>query len=117
MKSRTLSTPVTETEFQAQVVELATITGWRHLHVRRSVGRGKKWVTATNLPGWPDLVLMRPPHELLFRELKVPGGIVSQQQAEMLAFLDQFPFCSAGVWWPSDWDEIQRTLARRPRPV
>jgi len=51
--------PITHTEWQGRVVDLAHMLGWSHLHVRRSIGRGRRWVTATNVEGWPDLFLWR----------------------------------------------------------
>jgi len=103
----------TENEFQEQVIELAHMQGWRHLHVRRTIGKGNRWVTATNLKGWPDLVLMRPPDGLLFIELKVPPNGPSAEQQEMLNYLSGFPFAEAGIWTPDDWPVIELALRRR----
>lgn len=47
---------LTEATWQQQVIDLAHALGWRHMHVRRSIGKGRTWVTATNVP-WPDLTL------------------------------------------------------------
>lgn len=106
----------THTEFQQQIVELAHAFGWRHLHVRRTVGRGKKWVTATNLKGWPDLYLMRPDRGYVAAELKIPPDKATPEQAELLAYLGSMPSTVAKLWTPADWDDIQATLAvRRPR--
>lgn len=102
-----------EATFQAQVVELAGICGWRHLHVRRSIGKGQRWTTATNIKGWPDLMLMRPPDELVFAELKVPPHGTTPEQDEVLAFLGGFTIARTVVWTPDDWDDIQATLAKR----
>lgn len=44
---------MTEADWQGQVIDLAHAYQWRHLHVRRTIGKGKKWVTATNVAGWP----------------------------------------------------------------
>lgn len=90
------------------VLELARVLGWKHLHVRRSIGKGRKWVTATNVP-WPDLTLWRPgslrnPDRggFLVRELKV-ADVWQPGQKEVLAEL-----AGAGVdsdvWWPADLD-------------
>lgn len=103
--------PATEAEFQAQVVELARITRWEHLHVRRTIGRGRKWTTATNLAGWPDLLLWRP-GRIVAAELKSESGKTTAEQDAVLASL-----AAAGVetfvWRPSDWDEIAAVLGRR----
>lgn len=61
---------MTETEFQQQVVDLAHVLGWRHMHARRSRGKGGKWTTATNVP-WPDLTLWHPRRGFIVRELKL----------------------------------------------
>lgn len=102
---------VTEAEFQAQVVHLAHVCGWRTMHVRHSIGRGQSWTTATSLAGWPDLALWRP-GQFLLRELKSDTGRVRPEQDEVLASL-----CAAGVdarvWRPKDWPEIEATLTRR----
>ena len=42
---------MSEQVWQQQFVQLAGYLGWKHLHVRRSLGRGRKWVTATNIEG------------------------------------------------------------------
>lgn len=43
----------TEAEFQEQLVQLAHLFGWAHLHVRRTIGRHREWTTSTNVKGWP----------------------------------------------------------------
>jgi hypothetical protein len=108
-------TDPTEAEFQEQVVQLARLCGWRHLHVRRSIGRGTRWTTATNLIGWVDLTLMRPPDGLIFAELKRRGGQPTPEQTEMVDFLSGFPFALAVVWTPDDWPAIETALGV-PRP-
>lgn len=117
MTSRTVHAP-TEAEFQAQVVELAGICGWEHNHTRRTIGRGRKWVTATSRTGWPDLTLWHPSGGgVLFVELKTDTGKVSADQQRTLTSL-----ASSGaevhVWRPRDWDTIvARLQAPRGRSV
>lgn len=108
-----MAATVTHAIFQDQVVDLAHITGWRHLHVRRSIGRGNKWVTATNLKGWPDLFLMRPDVGYVAAELKIPPDSPSVEQAELITFLSTMPATRAYVWTPNDWPEIESTLSVR----
>lgn len=70
---------------QEQVTQLLTMTGWRWLHVRKSVGKGNKWRTTTNVKGWPDLAPCwspRQPGRFLALELKVPPDKLSADQAE-----------------------------------
>lgn len=93
----------THTEFQEQVVQVAHLYGCRHLHVRRTVGRGRKWTTATNVIGWPDLTIWRAPDLLLFVELKVPPDFLTREQSEVLADLGRLAFARAECWtWSPD---------------
>jgi hypothetical protein len=100
---------VSEADFQKQVVELAGICGWHHLHVRRTIGRGRKWTTSTNLAGWPDLLLWRT-GEVIAAELKSERGVVSPEQCEVLDSLrDAGVRCF--VWRPSDFEAIAKVLS------
>jgi hypothetical protein len=101
----------THVEFQAQVVELSNVFSWRHLHVRRAIGKGRKWVTATNLKGWPDLFLFRPDRGYVAAELKIPPDKATPEQEELLEYLGRMPATVAKLWTPDDWDEIKATLA------
>jgi hypothetical protein len=104
---------VTETEFQEQVVELARLLGWRSMHVRRSIGKGRRWTTATSCAGWPDLTLWDPrAGGVLFVELKADRGVVSLDQLEVHASL-RAAGADVRVWRPADWDEVEATLNRR----
>ncbi len=80
-----------EREFQRQVLQLA----------RRSA------------PGFPDLVLVRPPR-LLFVELNTATRRLRPEQCE---WLDALAECSSApevhLWRTSSWNEIEATLARR----
>lgn len=103
----------TEAEHQAQVIELAHMLGWHHLHVRRSIGKGRTWVTATNIVGWPDLVLFRPADDgqqhLIFAELKSESGKLTPEQEQVLDDLRRSG-CEVHVWRPSDMDAIAKRL-------
>jgi hypothetical protein len=92
-----------EREWQQQVVDTATLYGWRHFHaydMRRSD------------PGWPDLVLCRPP-EVLVVELKSSTGRLSAPQKEWLSALSGCGLETA-VWRPEDFDAVHARLRRRP---
>jgi len=100
----------TEAEFQQQVIELAHLLGWKHLHVRRTIGRKNQWVTSTNVKGWPDLFMWNERSRLVIAaELKSAKGEATPEQEEVLASLH-----AAGIqtylWRPSDWDEITAAL-------
>ncbi len=101
---------ITEAVFQEQVVELAHMLGWEHMHVRRSIGKGRSWTTATNVAGWPDLVLWSERQcRVIAAELKSQTGKATVEQLDVLTSLGR-----AGVesflWRPSDLDDIQRIL-------
>jgi hypothetical protein len=104
---------VTETAFQAQVVELARICGWRCNHIRRSIGKGRRWTTATSVVGWPDLMLYRP-GQFLAVELKTDTGKLTADQSKVLDDL-RAAGIDARCWRPADFPEIQATLTRRPQ--
>lgn len=91
--------PLSEKEFQAQVVELARLLGWIVYHPFLS-----KWSER----GWPDLTLIRPPR-LVFAELKRDGAKTTPAQDRFLALLGE---CGQEVylWRPVDWDQLQETL-------
>lgn len=69
---------IPEAEWQTTVEDLARVYGWRVYHTRDS--RGSE-------PGFPDLVLVRPPR-LIFAELKRERGRVSPTQQSWLQALD-----------------------------
>lgn len=104
---------MTEAEWQAQVIELAHFLGWRHLHVRRSIGKGKRWTTATNVDGWPDLFLWnvrRPERGLVAIELKSGTGTVTAEQHQVLSEL-QAAGVRTMVARPADLDAVHAMLA------
>lgn len=110
----TVRTKLTEAEFQEQVLEVAHTYGWKHLHVRRSIGKGRRWTTSTNVP-WPDLTLWRPGRGggFLVRELKV-ADVWQDGQKDVIAELVAAGV-DADVWWPHDFDNdrIVTELSRR----
>jgi hypothetical protein len=95
----TVANSLSEANFQQQVLDLATVYGWRHFHVRDS---------RRSDPGWPDLVLLRPP-KLLIVELKRETGRLSVAQSDWLRLLEM---CGVDVrvWRPSSWPDIEATL-------
>ena len=108
--------PMSEATWQEQLLDLAHLLGWKHLHVRRTIGRGKKWVTATNVIGWPDLSLWSERQQrIIFVELKSETGKPTPEQIEVLASLGK-----AGqevyLWRPSDL-EAAKVILQGPRPT
>ena len=60
-------------------------------------------------PGFPDLVLVRPPR-ILFAELKTQGGRVRPEQQVWLDGLGRCGDVETFLWRPADWDSILETL-------
>lgn len=113
-KPRMAAAKVDEATWQAQLIELAHMLGWAHLHVRRSIGKGRRWVTATNLDGWPDLTLIRPTEgydgEIIFVELKAEAGKVTDEQLAVHDMLRKAGH-DVYVWRPSDLEAAQARLS------
>lgn len=103
---------ITHEQWQAQVVDLLHLLGWQHLHVRRTIGRGKKWTTSTNRVGWPDLFLWHPRHGFAAIELKVGRDKATDEQLQVLAELE-----AAGaqtmVAYPADVYDLKTMLQGR----
>jgi VRR-NUC domain len=93
--------PEPETEFQAKVLELARIYRWRAFHTYDS---------RRSTPGFPDLVLIRPPR-LIFAELKSARGALTVDQKEWLTDL-AFCMVEAYVWHVGDIQHVTEVLAR-----
>lgn len=102
-----------EADFQQQVIELLHVYGWRHLHVRRSIGRGgggRKWQTTTNVKGWPDLFCWHEGQQrTLAAELKSETGKATDEQLEVLASL-RAAGVEVHVWHPADLDRLPAIL-------
>jgi hypothetical protein len=97
-----------EQTFTDGVKRYAIRGGWLPYHTLRSKGSD---------PGFPDLILMRPPR-LVIAELKVAGGTVTDwQQAwltgfEILARLaGPHLIIEIYVWRPADWPTIEAVLS------
>jgi len=103
--------PMLEKDWQGRVVDLARLMGWRIAHFRPAQ-TAKGWRTSmTGSPGWPDLVLLRPPR-LILAELKVASPVRPDQQ-EWLDQLGQVPGVECFVWRPDDWDGVIDILRRK----
>jgi hypothetical protein len=86
-------------EFQAQVLQLARLCGWRVYHTHDSRRRAV---------GFPDLVLVKGPY-LIFAELKCDKGRLTEAQEEWIAAL-RAAGAPAYCWRPGDWSDIERIL-------
>lgn len=94
-----------EAHFQAAVIRLARLHGWRVYHTHDS---------RRSEPGFPDLVLAHPLHGLMFRELKTNRGTLTPEQAEWISLL-QMTGADAATWRPMDMDRIKRELGAERR--
>lgn len=91
-----------EASFQAQVVKLAKLLGWRHYHThdsRRSPG------------GFPDLVLVKKGRLVIYAELKSDTGKPTEEQTSWLDDLRAAAGLHVYLWRPSDFPEIVRILS------
>lgn len=101
---------VTEAGFTYTVIQYARLQGWRVCHFRPAM-TSKGWRTAVqgDGKGFPDLVLCRR-GVLIFAELKVGSRKLTVEQQYWLGALAMTGHL-ATVWYPDQWDEIERVLA------
>jgi hypothetical protein len=105
---------VDEAAFQGEVMRTALTLGLLAYHPYRS---------QKSVPGFPDTVIVGA-RGVLYRELKMPRGVVSPDQLYWIAALTEAGQ-DAGVWRPEHWPnlivaEMQglgRLVARRPAPT
>jgi hypothetical protein len=97
------------------VVELAALLQWRVFHDKatnapRRCPKCKEPIRLPrNVPGFPDLLLVKD-GRLIVAELKSETGQVSKAQALWLAAFSLVPGIEVAIWRPTQWDEIKRTL-------
>lgn len=92
-----------EKRFTDSVRLAARQLGWMEYHTYRST---------RSTPGFPDLVLIKPPR-LIWAELKMPRGRITEPQRHWFRSL-VLSGQECYIWRPSDWDEILRILQRDP---
>lgn len=108
--------PISEAEWQAQVVDLATMLGYQVLHVRRSIGGTKQgWRTTTSIVGWPDLLCFGP-RGIVALELKVGKNRPTAEQLAVLTALEQAG-ARVMVAWPADLDAVVALLTPAAKPA
>ena len=93
---------ISEKHFLLQVRELARVENWLTYHTHRS---------ERSEPGFPDLVLCRPPR-VIFVELKTERGRLSADQRLWLDVLFRCNEVETYLWRPQDWDRIVEKLKR-----
>ena len=91
----------TEAKFQATVLALATQAGWLSHH---------SYDSRRSAPGFPDLVLCKPGHAVVYAELKTAKGRLRPAQRDWLEALATCPGVVAYLWRPADWPAIEHTL-------
>lgn len=98
---RTLDLAMSETQWQATVIDLARTLGWDYYHTHDS---------RRSPAGFPDLLLVR--DRIIFAELKSQVGRVYMAQDLWLNRLRQGG-AEVYLWRPSHWPEVQQILTRR----
>ena len=91
---------LSERAFQASVLDLARLTGWRAYHTHNS---------RRSEPGYPDLCLVRG-DVCIMAELKTDVGKVTTAQEARLAAFDAVPGIEAVVWRPRHWATVEAKL-------
>ena len=89
-----------EKEFTKAVREYAVIKGWLYYHTYDSRRSDR---------GFPDCVFVRD-GRIVFAELKMPKGKLTDYQKDLLRQLLQADGVEAYLWFPNDWDEIEEVL-------
>lgn len=100
--------PITEQDFLRRLIDLAKLRRYRIVHFRPAMTARGSWVTRMDgNPGFPDLVLLRPPR-LIFAEVKrsLKGRQATPEQQIWLAQLSAVPGVEVYLWTPEGWDDI-----------
>lgn len=89
-----------ERHLQARILEAARALKWKAYHTYDS---------RKSAPGFPDLVLVRPPR-LIYAELKSEKGKLTAEQELWLGTLGLVPGVETYCWRPADLQEAILTL-------
>ena len=95
---------MTEKQLQQAVLGLARLNGWLAYHTFDS---------RRSQPGFPDLVMVRPPR-LLCVELKSEKGKPTPDQEAWLEALGQVRKVEASLWRPAQWTDGTVEALLRP---
>jgi len=95
--------------FQAQVIQIARMNGWKVFHPATMRGHDGSYRTPlTGDKGFPDLVLAHPTRGCILAELKTDKGRLSAEQKSWATALQKW--VNYYVWRPADLDYIARRL-------
>jgi len=95
---------INERDFQKSIIDLAEKFGWSVYHVTNVRGN----LRAHTSPGFPDLVLCKPPR-VVFAEIKTEKGKLTPAQEHWQKKLLGSGM-DARVWRPRHWPEIDKLL-------
>ncbi len=95
--------PMTERQLQDAILDAARVLGWQHRYHTHDSRR--------SAPGFPDLVLLRPP-QIVVAELKTERGRLTGDQIGWLAAFEAVPGIEVFVWRPEHWvsGDVERML-------
>ena len=91
---------MTEAQWQQIIIDAARALQWLVYHTYDS---------RRSNPGWPDLILVKPPR-LIALEVKKEKGRVRPEQIAWIDALGQIPGVTAAIVRPSDWDRVEKIL-------
>jgi hypothetical protein len=91
---------ISEKHWLTDVLEISALFGWQAYHTFDS---------RRSQPGFPDLVLARPPR-LILAELKSDTGRLSLAQRDWLATLEGCDRIQTRLWRPQDRDRVLAEL-------
>lgn len=92
----------TEAQFQSWVLARAKEFNWLAYHTTFSIASAR---------GWPDLVLVKPGHRVIYAELKRVGKKPTPEQQHWLDTLAAAAFTDVYVWRPTDRETVVQVLA------
>lgn len=104
---------VTSKDFQEKVDLAMTEAQWQQIII--DAARALQWLvyhtydSRRSNPGWPDLILVKPPR-LIALEVKKEKGRVRPEQIAWIDALGQIPGVTAAIVRPSDWDRVEKIL-------
>ena len=101
--------PISESDFQSQIMELAVYCGYR-VHHQRPAKTSQGWRTAiSGDKGFPDLVLAKP-GVLLVPELKRSAKEKPSDDQQLWMAAIHGNRAISECWRPEDWSRIQELI-------